>query len=628
MSAPLPAQSRAAREDSALAKRARGAAHGVMKEWRKEWMRGYRDKSGNSRRDAAGHCHYDGSGYNIPPNIVHSTTRKSMCPTWYPIPNLARDERLGIDAALREDGRNKIRARRATVLAILDTALSAMPDNAELHAQRVRFAVDQRDSTRVRLALEQCRGSDGWCGMLAVFAAAKSGRLGVADSLLDLALKEVVADTLCPWTDVVALLEPSERKAYEGHSCKERLRLEPVFWWLADPFWSVPRNERRAEHFARVVEIILRAQLETDERFDWRKDKGGTAVSQMVLRYGWPSFIGWLGHHEDNGHRSWLGFDDGAVATPAPEYTAPRAHVVPPWRVVANPAALARDDWRDMTPRRSRNRWDVHWWAQEHMRLGAGPMVSVPDQTAFFRRARNALAAVATQMTDGSTPTGVAYTASLVVGVEPDLSATVDRPARAGERIAMLAPLNEPSVLSVEVLPQHDSTAAMGRSRYGVVPPSALAELPRGEIGLSDLALFETQANAPATLNELLNVMLPSTTVPRGARLGVFWEAYGVRPGDTVDVKIRVQREDRGILRGIAALAGLASDEKDAVEISWREPQPGLVGRAFDEAGTPVQSRAITLGLAALDPGKYSVALTVTPLRAPAAVSTRALEIR
>jgi hypothetical protein len=638
LSAPLAAQPyRAAADDSALVKRVRGAAHGLSQAWRKEWMRGYREKTNGLSRDAAGHCHFDGSYYASPPNLIPSGTRKSMCPTWYPLPEVKSDEQLGIDAALREEGRAKIRARRAAVLVLIDSALSAMPDNAMLHGQRVRYAVDQRDSVMARDAVAECQGRDGWCGLLGVYVAAKFGALTAADSLLDAALTEVESAQRCAWTDIAPLLDAPERKTYEKRACAERLRLEKTYWWLADPFWSQPRNERRAEHFSRLVEIVLRSEFETDERFDWRRDKGGTAFSHLVVRYGWPSFIGWLGHHEDGGHRGWLAFDDGAVATLAPEYTAPRSHVTPPWRAVTNTASLERDDWQEMSPRWKRNQWDTRWWAQEHMRFGDAPITPLPDQTALFRRARNAIVAVATQMTvaTGKTEDGAPYSASLVVASEPEVSVVVDRPLRAGDRVAIVAPVVNPSLLSIELLPQRSAggpggPAAMGRSRYAVTPPPGLHKLAGGTIALSDLALFHatTDEARPSTVDELLGVMLPTSTVARGARLGVFWEAYGMRAGDTADVKIRVERDDRSLLRGLAARAGLASDEKPAVEISWREPQAGLTGYSFLEAGTPVQTRAVTLGLAALEPGRYTVTLSVTPVRAPAATSVRSLEIR
>jgi len=612
----------------AVARKARAAARDLMRTWRREWLRGYRDTANNKLRDAAGHCHFDGVGPNHPPNLILSGTRRSMCPTWYPLAEVGNDERRGIDAPLPEVARNRIRVRRAAVLALLDTAVAGSPDNAALHGQRVRFAVDQRDSAQTRRAVEQCGALDGWCALLGVYAAAQFGDLMTADSLVDVALNRMAIEQRCSWNDVAWLLDPSDKKAYDRRDCADRIRLERVFWWLADPLWTQPRNERRAEHYSRQVAVVLRAELEADERFDWRRDKGGLALAQLVVRYGWPSFVGWLGRLADDGHRSWLGFDDNAVTTPTAEYTTPRTHTVPLWRTVANPSTLDRDDWRDMSPRRSRNRWDFDWWAQEHMMLSSGPIVAIPDQTAFFRRAHNALIAVATQMPGEVFRGSDRHTASLVLSAAPDSALVVQRLVSTTGRVALTAPVLEPCLVSMEILAESRTVA--GRSRYAVVPLSGLDELPKGEIALSDLALFEVDPEAmpPASVDELLPRMLPSPSVPRGARLGVFWETYGLDTGDVVDVRLRVERDEEGFLRRLAAMTGFASDEKAAVEISWREPQGGFSGRAFADGGVRVQPRAITLGLAALEAGRYTVMLKLTPAGGPAAVSVRPLVIR
>jgi hypothetical protein len=43
--------------------------------------------------------------------------------------------------------------------------------------------------------------------------------------------------------------------------CGERQSFEERFWWLSDPFWSVPGNERFDEHLARNVQARLRDEI-------------------------------------------------------------------------------------------------------------------------------------------------------------------------------------------------------------------------------------------------------------------------------------------------------------------------------------------------------------------------------
>jgi hypothetical protein len=621
---------RGAADDSALARKFRSEARSFFREWRKQWYRGFRDTANNKLRDAAGHCHGGGTGNRYPPNFIGSgATAKAMCPHWYPYAALQRDERQGIDAALTNEARVKIRDRRASLLALLDTALAAMPTNVILHGQRVRFAVDQRDSARAERALTACPGLDGWCDMLGVYVAAQLGDLRRADSLVDRALAAMRVTEQCEWGDLSAILQIDERSNYRRRDCAARRTVNANFWWLADPLWSQPGNERRAVHFARLMEVTLRSELAWDERFDWTPRLGGLAYSQMIIRYGWPSLLAWLGRLEDDGHRSYLGYDDQAVTTLSPEYIFPRAHTTPPLNAAVSPSVLARDDWRDMGPRWNRDHWNRDWWAFEHMPLDGGPMVVVSDQTATFRRTRHALAAVATQMPEWAMARARGYNAWVVYGESPDSAIAATTPLPSTGRIAMTVPAPSPGIVSIELVSTDRYALVTGRSRYAVIPLSALRELPRGELALSDIALFDAESDtrAPASLEAMLPRMLPSTEVARGSRLGVFWETYGLAKNEAVTVRLRVQRDDRSMLSRLSDFLGVGGDPP-AVDITWREPRADLVGSDFLEGDIPVQTRAITLGLAALQPGDYTVSLTITRTGAPAAVSMRSLVIR
>jgi hypothetical protein len=617
-------------DDSALARKVRSSVRDFHRAWRREWYRSYRDTANSKLRDQAGHCHPGGAGDRYPPNIIHSGTRKAMCPHWYPHDSVERDERRGIDAALSEEARGKIRTRRSSLLDLLDTALVEMPDHAVLQGQRVRFAVDQRDSGRSWAAINACPGLDGWCDMLGVYVAAQFDDLHRADSLVDAALAAMTAPNRCAWADLATVLPADERSDYKRRDCAGRRQLNATFWWLADPLWIRPGNPRRATHFARLVEVTLRSEFVMDERFDWDTRKGGAAFSQMLVRYGWPSFIGWLGRMDDDGHRSYLGFDDQAVPTLSPEYVFPRTHTTPPFRAAMSPNVLSRDDWRDMSPRWERNRWDREWWSHEHMPLDGGPIVMVTDQTAMFRRARSGVAAIAAQMPAWAVARGLdQYSASLIYAESPDSSIAMSVPLPSHGRMASVLPAPSPGVISIEMVPPGRYGFVTGRSRYAVVPLSGLNELARGEIALSDLALFdgEADARAPTSLEAILPRMLPSLEVARGARLGVYWETYGLPAGVPVAVRLRVQRDDRNMLGRLADLVGVGGNPA-TVDISWREPRADLAGSEFMEADIPVQTRAIMLGLAALEPGDYTVTLTVTRGNAPAGVSMRSFVIK
>ena len=98
----------------------------------------------------------------------------------------------------------------------------------------------------------------------------------------------------CKWTSAELLLDDDGRSAYGHMSCDERIDANED---LVDVDAAVLRfdDDRRSEDFARKVLVQLHSALPWDERFDWRDRFGGEAVSEMLVRYGWPAFSAYGG---------------------------------------------------------------------------------------------------------------------------------------------------------------------------------------------------------------------------------------------------------------------------------------------------------------------------------------------
>jgi hypothetical protein len=113
--------------------------------------------------------------------------------------------------------------------------------------------------------------------------------------------------------------------------------------------------------------------------------------------------------------------------------------------------------------------------------------------------------------------------------------------------------------------------------------------------------------------SQALRRMLGATIfTPDMKRIGVYWESYGIAPGDTVDVTVRIEKERAAptLLRRIALLIGLGSRGNPGVSVHWREPSAErtvttLPGRI------PVQGRSISVDLSLLTPGDYSLMVSV-----------------
>jgi hypothetical protein len=53
------------------------------------------------------------------------------------------------------------------------------------------------------------------------------------------------------------------RRGYRETACQEWAEVEARLWWLADPLYLRPGNDRYTEHRSRVVGTWLMAQLQT-----------------------------------------------------------------------------------------------------------------------------------------------------------------------------------------------------------------------------------------------------------------------------------------------------------------------------------------------------------------------------
>src|SRR5205814_7920467 len=53
-------------------------------------------------------------------------------------------------------------------------------------------------------------------------------------------------------------------------------------WWVADPLFMIPGNERRTEHYSRVLHTLLQENSVNTYGSSWGGD-----LAELVLRFGW-----------------------------------------------------------------------------------------------------------------------------------------------------------------------------------------------------------------------------------------------------------------------------------------------------------------------------------------------------
>lgn len=543
----------------------------------------------------------------------------SVCPTWT-FENTRGDERIIIDAGLESQFRHPVIAARRSLLAMIEAASEAIPSNDFLIGQRIRFLGDLGLRDSVLSVARRCRGSSWWCFSLRGFALARLDRVVDAGLAFDSALAVLTPQERCNWTDFHVLLDSAGRKDYPRLSCELREAANARIWWLADPMFTMPGNERRVEQFARKVEIAFRRSLDRDERYDWRYVAGGDALEEMVMRYGWPSYTWWGGPQNDRSHSGYLKTPSaygpgGPLHEPYTsfEYSQPRQHTLALWRAVRDPLNATTADWQVNAPD-SGGTDDVgaaRWWPWEHYAAPYPISELSIGQMAMLRRDSAVVLAIALDVPSSKVnrEPGAPLLAKLLVTDGPEqitIVAENNRPV--DSRLAMHGMIPaRPFLLGLEI-PLVQPFHGAARTRLGIKPPATLASMSVGELAISDPVILiapEGDSAPPTETDAALSLMASSTTIPPSRRLAVHWETYGFKPTDSVDVAVWVERyTSQGLFRRLGNALRVTTDLNTPVATTWREPQPA-VRTSFIPGRIPVVARTIVLDASKLPRGSY-----------------------
>ncbi|MEO7521136.1 MAG: hypothetical protein ABIW79_04915, partial [Gemmatimonas sp.] len=430
-------------------------------------------------------------------------------------------------------------------------------------------------------------------------------------------------DVRCAWNDVSMLLDKQVRDSYLASTCVARAEFEARLWWLADPLYLEPGNERRAEHFSRKTLVTLLSRLEFDGRQHWTPNKGGEAAGESLVRYGWPSHVYWAGREVDDSHDGWMlqiAHADTARPYVVPEYSRDRLHTLPLAHALESPFfKVGFDDWRLNAPRDDPD--DDEWWPVEHYARDRSRIEGLPEgQRAMLRRstttrfvwAADLDARILTRAIGDSVQATIFESRAVAV---TDSAGIVS--GRMGSPLRVNLPL-EPGVAFVAIEIPGDSARPAARTRFGVEIPETLAAL-SGGAALSQPLLFEPPAIAATVIDadSALARMYGTTSFMRERRLGVYWESYGVGVRDTVQIELRLSREDRpGIMERVGDVLRIGREDANSVDILWREV-PGSSRAVQRMEGTvPVGMHSLVLDLSRLSRGTYSLRVTVNGARA------------
>ncbi len=637
--APVPSRTFAP-GDSVVRARVDSATREFLTQWRYAWQDSQHEQpppTGEAVRDAdlrtlALHCHWIATPLRIKRRVINSDTRShATCPIWYPLdaPPI-EDERFRLDNALRPAERATIGILRLRLRALLDSTAMQLPGDARIAGQRVRFALDAGDLSGAAVAAKSCTSDVVQCALFQGLVRYRRGDMNGADSVFSAATAHMTDDARCAWTDVGALLDPDARTEYRAMSCAARAEFNAHLWLLSDPLYVEAGNERRVEHVARRVIAMLLSPLGFDGRQHWAPKFGGEAVTETLVRYGWPSQMYWGGPAADRGHNNWLIAQGADTAPPyvVREYSRERLHTVPSTSALRSPFRATPADWRLNAPGD-----DDEWWPAEHFARDRSRVALLPNgQSVMLRRAAATRFVWAGDLdaTALGRPVGTPVLASLFVSrTLLDMPRVGGGDGRVGQPATVEAMLpGGDALVGVEI--PGDASQPAARTRFGVDVPTPLSAL-GSEKALSAPLLFDPPADDRVTLDADLAVrrMFGSTTLSRSRKIGVYWEGYGFTTADDVELEVRMDREDRpGALSRVGGLFGLGGDASGSLAIRWREARGSSRALQRVEGTVPLQMRSIVLDVSRLSPGTYRLQLSSTIAGAPAVTSTRALVLR
>jgi hypothetical protein len=447
------------------------------------------------------------------------------------------------------------------LLSQLDSAAARYPGDGWITGQQIRYRVEIGQLSEALAIARGCRAATWWCRALEGYVHHTKGEFAAADSTFDIALAAMSDERECEWRDVSLLLQGDARDTYGHRKCLERRALEDRLWWLSDPLYLVPGNERRTEHYSRLVVNEMMLESASPRTIPWRRDN-----RELLVRFG-PT-IGW--ERRSTGRTS-MGSDGGVVG----HHRRDSWHFVPTADYLTDLSTIRLGDW-DLEPERPVERFGAGY---------AHEFVELTHNLYVFRDRDSAV--VVTSCISPASGEIEAVKSGIVITADEKSTPVTAPGCNCGVMVARV-PMR-PALVSVEAISRTDSLAA--RSRYWLDIPAHLSRGAESDLSISDVMLLDASDEAPDRLELAIPLAMPSSAVTAGDEIGLYWEVYGLDPhSDSLQFSLSVDKIGKGFLRRAAEWAGLVRPSHDIIQMKWTEPvvnkdtvKRGIVLRLTDE---------------------------------------------
>jgi hypothetical protein len=481
---------------------------------------------------------------------------------------------------------------------ILDGYQKKIPGDRWIMGQRVYHVLDHGEIERAQAIARDCRSDKWWCASLVGFTSYHLYQFQRADSAFAVAMDAVPAADRCTWESVEDLLHGDpDRKWYTDLSCEERKEVTPTIWWLSDPLYLTPGNERLAAHYYREVSRQLFLQTAdaqppiapaprrsrmldlgteayaqpSNDRLHWQSG----ALSALLRSLGVPSFrIG--GRNDINAEVEIL-----------LQYKQPTYHFFPSVAAMREPLRATAESWNLEDPN-----------AMERYHPAFGAFTTLSHQIAWFKRDEHSRLVAAVDVAGntllgGPTQQRLFTTALFLTRAPGDFRMYRDTIPGTRTTYHSRVPA-ESTIVSVEFMV---SGIGAGRVRLASGPPS----MPAQRLQLSDLLLLDHADSLPGNLDAAAPRARPNMTFDRAEPVGLFWEVYGLTRGDSVSYTVSAVEGRRSAITNVARFIGIVGAER-STSVQWKE-------YVSSDAASP--ARNIAIDISALTRGGYTLRLEV-----------------
>ncbi len=485
--------------------------------------------------------------------------------------------------------RPRVAVARRLLRASLDSLGTIDSTSDYIAGQRVRYAVEARDTAGAAAVVSHCAATPWWCNALRGLAAHRAGAEAASAAAFDSALAEMPDTMRCAWLDV-RLWMPSGTHvdASRGSDrCAERAASSARVFWMAAPLLTWRRHAARDEYLSRRTWATLLAGTVNPQHSSWRWDS-----EELALRFGWPDQ--WAQEEPAVGS---MKFPDTHVVGDEPR---PSFSVVPDRRALESPFAAKPGDWRLSGDRTAFMRYAPGWLRS---------IDTLPVQITRFRRPGDSMVVVAVY--DGETlldsgSTRLVAAASLSTGLEAESTLAMGLTTSAPTGAIVLEAPARPALASVEVFDSIGGRAARWRAGVAPLPSTAV---------ISDLLVGRAGPGfAPASADSAARRAMPRLVATVRDTLALYWETY-VRPAPGVRPRVTVRlTRSAGVLGRVGRALGL-SHAQIGPAVSWEDVQPDSI-----------PGRSLRFGLAGVPPGRYRIEVSVETPRARGAAA-REIEV-